>query len=422
MNALEFPVVLRRLAIAALLFAFLAVAANAQEGVKFGALAIDRNNGFYFGFATDYDTPGGAEARALAECRNRGGNGTVVLSWSGSGYAVYRTIPGNAGTAYGWAVAPTFAEADAIATREALARSRGIAPTSFAWGRNSSGPTKIQVTQNRIKEPAPEPAPDRAKDNAHFKAAPVAGPNDSSSGNSGPPEAPPPRQVGDAAEAHVRQDEVKNANTTIALAAPKDETVTDVDGNVYRTVKIGTQTWMAENLRTTKFRDGSPIPQVTDNDAWKSRTAAAFCWQNNDASTGRHLGAVYNWYAAADPHGLAPAGWHVPTRNEWQELLDELGGAEFAAQKVKSAMAADWPAGGGGTDASNFKAVQVDGRDSNGEFSDYQSFATWWTRTNLGLDRWEVPAACAYGVNKKDVIAQSELAKVFGVSVRCVKD
>ena len=94
---------------------------------------------------------------------------------------------------------------------------------------------------------------------------------------------------------------------------PSDE-VTDVDGNVYHTKKIGTQTWMLENLKTTHYNDGSltPITFVNENSAWVGLTTSAYCWYNNDASNKNTYGALYNWYAASNS-ALCPTGWHVPT-------------------------------------------------------------------------------------------------------------
>lgn len=101
-------------------------------------------------------------------------------------------------------------------------------------------------------------------------------------------------------------------------------TMTDQDGNTYKTITIGSQTWMAENLRVTHFRNGDPIPNVTDNDTWHNLTSSAYCWYNNDISNKDIYGALYNWYAVTDSRNIAPAGWHVPTSDDMQELVDYL--------------------------------------------------------------------------------------------------
>ena len=107
---------------------------------------------------------------------------------------------------------------------------------------------------------------------------------------------------------------------TFTAPSPLAGTFQDIDGNIYHTVTIGTQTWMLENLKTTKFRNGESIPNVTDNAAWAGLTSAAWCDYDNSASNGNIFGHLYNWYAATDSRNIAPAGWHVPTLAEWDIL------------------------------------------------------------------------------------------------------
>jgi len=101
--------------------------------------------------------------------------------------------------------------------------------------------------------------------------------------------------------------------------------VTDVDGNTYSSIKIGTQVWLAENLKTTKYNDGSKITLVTDNNSWANLFTEAYCWYNNDQLTyGNTYGALYNWYAV-NTGKLCPTGWHVPSDDEWKTLEINLG-------------------------------------------------------------------------------------------------
>lgn len=100
--------------------------------------------------------------------------------------------------------------------------------------------------------------------------------------------------------------------------------ITDIEGNVYTSVKIGTQTWMVENLKTTKYNDGTSIPLVTDNAVWKSSLSPAYCWYDNDISNKEPYGALYNWFAV-NTGKLCPSGWHVPTIDEWSVLEQFLG-------------------------------------------------------------------------------------------------
>jgi len=110
----------------------------------------------------------------------------------------------------------------------------------------------------------------------------------------------------------------------------------DYDGNAYPTFTIGTQTWMAENLRLTHYRNGEAIPKVTDNAAWAALTTGAYCWYNNDQTTNARYGVLYNWYTASDSRGLCPQGWHVPTDAEWTTLTTYLCGMSVAGGKMKS--------------------------------------------------------------------------------------
>jgi uncharacterized protein (TIGR02145 family) len=119
-------------------------------------------------------------------------------------------------------------------------------------------------------------------------------------------------------------------------------TVTDADGNVYTTVTIGTQVWTQQNLRTTKYRDGSPIPNILDDVEWSDQVAGAFCNYNNDEGFVPVYGRLYNWYAVGDPRGLAPAGWRVPTYQEWRAMFDYLGGYDVAGGRLKETGITVW--------------------------------------------------------------------------------
>ena len=107
-------------------------------------------------------------------------------------------------------------------------------------------------------------------------------------------------------------------------------TVTDIDGNLYYTVKIGEQWWMLENLRVTHYRNGDAIPNVTDDAEWEGLSTGAYCDYDNDPANVATYGRLYNWYAVGDSRNIAPAGWHVPSDDEWQTLVDYLGGSSVA--------------------------------------------------------------------------------------------
>jgi uncharacterized protein (TIGR02145 family) len=120
-------------------------------------------------------------------------------------------------------------------------------------------------------------------------------------------------------------------------------TMTDQDGNNYKTIKIGKQTWMAENLRTTKYNDGTSILNVTGNVEWAALETGAYCNYNNTSNTDTiaTYGRLYNWYAV-NTGMLAPTGWHVPTDAEWTTLTTYLGGEDVAGYKLKEAGTTHW--------------------------------------------------------------------------------
>lgn len=126
-------------------------------------------------------------------------------------------------------------------------------------------------------------------------------------------------------------------------------TVTDIDGNEYKTITIGTQTWMAENLKVTRFRNGEAIGNETDLNKWGhfQITTSAYCWYNNDIANKQVYGALYNWYAASDPRNIAPEGWHVSSAEDWQTLAQYLGGGQSSfyyadGNRLKETTTAHW--------------------------------------------------------------------------------
>ncbi|MBI4645984.1 MAG: fibrobacter succinogenes major paralogous domain-containing protein [Bacteroidia bacterium] len=104
------------------------------------------------------------------------------------------------------------------------------------------------------------------------------------------------------------------------------QTVTDIDGNIYNTIIIGTQEWMQENLKVIHYRNGDAIPDVTGDTQWSNLSTGAYCNYNNNESNALIYGRLYNWYAVADSRNICPAGWHTPTDAEWTTLTDYLGG------------------------------------------------------------------------------------------------
>jgi uncharacterized protein (TIGR02145 family) len=195
--------------------------------------------------------------------------------------------------------------------------------------------------------------------------------------------------------------------------------VTDNDGHIYHTVTIGTQVWMVENLKTTHYRNGDPIAVVTDHAEWTLLVTGASCHFNNDAAKGDAYGRLYNWYAVADKRNMCPPGWHVPTRDEWQQLIDFLGGEFVAGGKLKQAGIAHWASPNiEATNASGFAALPAGSRDNgNGRFNHSGTYTYFWSATESHGSAWGFNLSFYYAG-----IGQFEFDKTFGISVRCIKD
>jgi uncharacterized protein (TIGR02145 family) len=205
-----------------------------------------------------------------------------------------------------------------------------------------------------------------------------------------------------------------NSNPT-----PPPITVTDIDGNVYHPITIGTQVWLVENLKTTRYNDGTPIPLVTDSTAWSNLTTPGYCWYNNDAANKNTYGALYNWFTV-NTGILAPTGWHVPTDTEWTTLTTYLGGESIAGGKLKETGSTHWRSpNAGATNESGFTALPGGHRDINGAFSAIGDDGYWWSVTEYGSTGKVWYRNMNY--NYAGVVRVSN-NKINGHSVRCVKD
>lgn len=196
-------------------------------------------------------------------------------------------------------------------------------------------------------------------------------------------------------------------------------TVTDKDGNVYHTVTIGTQVWMVENLKTTKYNDGTSIPLVTDNVAWFFLTTPGYCYYENNAPKFYFIyGALYNWYAA-NTGNLAPTGWHIPTDAEWTTLTTYLGGESIAGGKLKEEGTTHWYSPNTeATDEYGFTALPGGCRDYSGNFANLGSFGPWWSSSEYNTyNGWY--RSMYYGSGNVD---RNYFEKSFGFSIRCIKD
>lgn len=193
-------------------------------------------------------------------------------------------------------------------------------------------------------------------------------------------------------------------------------TVTDIDGNVYPVVKIGHQVWMAENLRTTKYNDGTAIKLLPDYDLWETETGGAFCYYMNNADNKNPFGGLYN-FAAVKTGKLCPDGWHVPVLEEWQALTRYLN--DIPGAKLKEKGTTNWVKNA--TNANNetgFTALPGGHRYASGNFSSFGNQGSWWTKTKKS-------EAEAYHIVIHDYtsLVPSYVSKVNdGRSVRCVRD
>jgi uncharacterized protein (TIGR02145 family) len=205
----------------------------------------------------------------------------------------------------------------------------------------------------------------------------------------------------------------------------------DIDGNIYDTVVIGTQTWMKQNLKVSKYRNGDPIPTNLNNIAW-SNPSGAYSIYNNTVSNDSIYGKLYNWYTVADPRGLCPLGWHVPSDGEWHTLETALGmqaaelnnmGARGSAQNVGGQMKSLSPLwlspNTGATNSSGFSGLPGGYRSYDGPYSVIGNLGYWWSSSQY------FPATVAWYrvlLYANDDVFRNYNDKSFGYSVRCVRD
>jgi uncharacterized protein (TIGR02145 family) len=200
-------------------------------------------------------------------------------------------------------------------------------------------------------------------------------------------------------------------------------TVTDIDGNVYHTVTIGTQVWMVENLKVTHYRNGDPIPNVTNGTVWNDLTTGAYCDYNNTPLNSTTYGKLYNFYPVADSRNLCPTGWHVPTNPEFQTLIDYLGGSSVAGGKMKETGTTHWQdPNTGATNSSGFTGLPggFRWRGSSDNFSWIGEAGYWWSATEQDATfAWHRYLRC----NSAEInLLDYSYHKSYGFSVRCIKD
>jgi len=198
--------------------------------------------------------------------------------------------------------------------------------------------------------------------------------------------------------------------------------VTDIDGNTYNSVTIGTQCWIEKNLDVSHYQNGDTIPEVEDSLAWGNLTIGAWCYYENNTTIGAVYGKLYNWFAVNDPRGLAPSGWHVPSDSEWTILVNYLGGTVVAGGHMKEVGITHWLSPNTGADnSSGFTALPSASRDWGGgdaEFIDLGYVVCWWSSNYLSTTNASIFSVWYGGSN----VGTGYDPDADGYSVRCVKN
>jgi uncharacterized protein (TIGR02145 family) len=210
-------------------------------------------------------------------------------------------------------------------------------------------------------------------------------------------------------------------------------TMTDIDGNIYKTVKIGNQWCMAENLDVTHYRNGDLIPELSDSADWVSQTTGAYCIYDNGAGGLIAPGLLYSWSVISNPSIVAPAGWHIPSDDEWKQLEKTLGMSQQEADKfswrgsdqadkLKSNDQNDWSEFGDvfSTNESGFTALAGSCRLFNSNWGDpgLKNTGFWWTSTSFDVSE----AIYRYLDYKNSNVFRSHTDQHYGFSIRCVRD
>lgn len=193
--------------------------------------------------------------------------------------------------------------------------------------------------------------------------------------------------------------------------------VFDNEGNMYHTVFIGGKQWMSDNLKVTKYNDGTEIPNITDSIQWKNATSGARCDLYNAPTNSPKLGCYYNWDAVNNSAGICPAGWHVPTEAEWDVLADSVG--SYSVMKIKEKGQNHWNLGyPAATNSTGLTILGSGYRDTKGQFQDYKSYGNFWTATQYNTSN----AYCRKIYYQDDELTSNNVSKKYGYSVRCVKN
>jgi uncharacterized protein (TIGR02145 family) len=189
-----------------------------------------------------------------------------------------------------------------------------------------------------------------------------------------------------------------------------------------QTVKIGSVNWADKNLAVSQFRNGDNIPEAKTDEEWAKfgdQKKPAWCYYQNDSSNGTKYGKLYNWYAVNDKRGLAPAGWHIASDDEWQLLIDGLGGDETACTKIKSTTG--WNNNGNGNNSAGFNGLAAGARNYDGSFAEIGNAAFWWT---FWITKARLPFSPTFRFITYDdnAVGRDNSNQGNGYTVRCIKE
>jgi uncharacterized protein (TIGR02145 family) len=234
-----------------------------------------------------------------------------------------------------------------------------------------------------------------------------------------------------------KESSVQDNKNTISTST--ENTIKDIEGNTYKTVKIGTQTWMAENLKVSKYNNGISLPNITDSAAWSKKTIGAYCNYDNDTFIGEIYGKLYNWYTIAS-NNICPTGWHVPSQKDWQKLIHNLGGdstiASFTTNwqnamdtivynKLRETGSTHWFSeyfqyyNKDATNTSGFTALPAGYKIDSYEGLNYATI--WWSST---IENGQINPPII-DIEEKRLFFDSEPINSYknaGFSIRCIKD
>lgn len=218
---------------------------------------------------------------------------------------------------------------------------------------------------------------------------------------------------------HFRIKTVNTLGTTYGDDMYFATNMTDIDGNIYNSIILTSRVWLGENLKTTRYNDGSTIANMTDGTVWGAAATGGYCWYDNNSAAYKNLyGGLYNWYAVSTGK-LCPAGWHVPTDVDWTILLNYLGGESSAGGKLKEAGIDHWISPNtGATNETGFTALPGGARSTSGIFNNINANGFWWSSTTINYPN-------AWGrriIYDGNDILRISYDKNEGFSVRCIKN